>query len=102
MSGRRIILLGDLFLKFINSHSVDYAYDEDGNGVICDYCGQPIVCKDGAYYCPECQEVWSREKFFDYIGADLPGTECYSCDNDYPSCQECPYGYIEEDDEDDW
>ena len=55
MSGRRIILLGDLFLKFINSHSVDYAYDEDGNGVICDYCGQPIVCKDGAYYCPECQ-----------------------------------------------
>ena len=96
---RVVDMLGNLFLKFVNSRSVDYAYDEEGNWVECDVCNQPLVFKDGEYYCAECEEVWSRDKFFNYISADLPGAECYTCDNDYPSCEECPYGYVEDDDD---
>ncbi len=93
-------MIGDLFLKFFNSGSVDYAYDEEGNEVDCDICGMPLVIKDGEYYCAECEEVWSRDKFFNYIGAELPGPECYTCDNDYPSCTMCPYDYVDEEEED--
>lgn len=92
-------MLGELFLKFVNSRHVDYAYDEDGDSVECDVCGMELVIKDGEYYCAECDEVWSREKFFDYIGAEPPGDECYTCTNDYPSCTMCPYGYVDDDDE---
>lgn len=94
-------MIGDLFLKYFNSHSVDYAYDEDENEVECMDCGQPIVYKDGEYYCPECDKVISRSEFFSYIGAEPPGSECYGCDNNYPVCSICQYGYVDDDDDDD-
>lgn len=77
----------------------ELVYDEDGDTVECDWCGQELIWKNGEYYCPGCEEIWSREKFFDYIGADPPGDECYDCDNLYPGCIACPHGYA--DDEDD-
>lgn len=95
-------MIGDLFLKYFNSHSVDYAYDEDENSVDCEWCRQPIVYKDGEYYCPECDRTISRQEFFEYIGAEPPGSECYNCDNNYPVCTICQYGYVDDDDEDDY
>ena len=73
------------------------AYDEDGNTVECEWCGAEIIIKNGEYYCPRCEEVWSRKKFFDYIGSQPPGPECINCDNDYPSCGYCHHGYLKED-----
>ena len=94
-----IILVGDLFLKYFNERHghTGFAYDEEGNSVQCDRCGMDLVINDdGEYYCAECDEIWDRQKFFDYIGAEPPGPECIVCDNDYPSCQDCPYGYVED------
>ena len=90
---------GDRYINYINSHSVDLAYDEEGDSVECDVCGCELVIDDGKYYCPECDEYWSREKFFDYIGAEPPGPECINCDNDYPSCGYCHHGYLDDDEE---
>ena len=72
------------------------AYDEEGNDVQCDWCGGDIIWKDGQYYCFRCDEVWPRQKFFDYIGAQPPGKECVTCDNLYPGCMVCKYGYIKD------
>ena len=71
-------------------------YDEEGNGVECDWCGSDIIWKNGNYYCFNCDEVWSREKFFNYIGAQLPGKECLTCDNLYPGCIVCQHGYVKD------
>lgn len=89
------------FLKEVGFAGADFAYDEDGDSVECEHCGQQIVFKGGDYYCPECDEVIDREDFFDMIGADPPGDECYTCDNKYPGCIICPYGYAEDEEEDD-
>lgn len=97
-------MIGDLFLKFFNSVGVggaDFAYDEDGDQVECDMCHMPLVYRDGEYYCVECDEVWSRDKFFDYIGAEPPSSDCYSCDCKYP-CETCHLGYIDEEEEEDY
>ena len=77
----------------------NFVYDEEGNWVECDECRTPLVWEDGQYYCPTCEEYWSRETFFDYIGAELPGDECLTCDNCYPGCIVCPYGYEDEDED---
>jgi hypothetical protein len=37
-----------------------------------------------------------RAVFFRYIGATPPGPECLTCDNLYPGCMTCPYGYTNE------
>lgn len=95
-------MIGDLFLKYFNSHIPEYAYDEDGDSVNCEWCGQPIVIHNGEYYCPECDRVYTRQEFFDYIGAEPPGPECLTCDNDYPSCSYCHYGYKDDDEDDDY
>lgn len=77
----------------------DYAdvYDEDGDSVICDFCGGRIKFENGEYVCPDCGQTMSRETFFNYIGADIPGDECLNCDSLYPGCTQCPHGYFEED-----
>lgn len=75
----------------------DCVYDEDGNEVCCDLCGGEMVWKNGTYLCSECGQVMKRADFFNYIGAEPPGKECLTCDNLYPGCVICPYGYVEED-----
>lgn len=72
-------------------------YDEDGNFVICDICGGEMKWKDNECVCPECGRRMDRETFFDYIGAEPPGPECAGCENIYPGCVICPYGYVEDD-----
>ena len=73
-------------------------YDEDGDDVECPDCGNYIIWKNDQYYCTGCEEYIDREDFFEMIEADPPGDECYSCDNCYPGCISCPYGYAEDDD----
>ena len=34
-------------------------------------------------------------EFFNCIGANPPGPECLSCNNRYPGCTDCPYGYVD-------
>lgn len=74
----------------------DYAYDEEGDSVYCDYCGSEIIFQDGEYTCLGCGQVMDRKTFFNYIGAEPPGKECLTCTNLYPGCMICPYGYVEE------
>ena len=38
----------------------------------------------------------SRSEFFNAIGAEPPGPECVDCNNLYPGCIICPYGYVKE------
>ena len=73
----------------------DYASDEEGEYVHCD-CGAVIRYSDGRYFCINCDREYSREEFFGMIGAELPGPNCIICDNLYPGCDSCPYGYVEE------
>ncbi len=72
-------------------------YDEDGNEVLCDICGSEVKWReeDGAYVCLGCGQVFTRADFFNFIGAEPPGKECYTCDCLYPGCMTCPYGYGE-------
>ena len=71
--------------------------DEDDNIVLveCDVCGTPIRWKDEQYICPDCGTIMSRGEFFNCIGANPPGPECLSCNNRYPGCTDCPYGYVD-------
>lgn len=73
----------------------DDVYDEDGDFVIC-ACGEEIKWKDGVYICPNCGQTMTRSEFFNYIGAEPPGPECITCDNLYPGCVICHYGYVED------
>lgn len=75
----------------------DDVFDENGDGVYCDMCGAEMTYKDGQYSCSECWRTMDRNSFFDYIGASPPGPECASCDNLYPGCIICPYGYVNDD-----
>lgn len=71
-------------------------YDEDGDAVICDLCGGEMKWNDNECVCPECGQRMDRETFFNYIGAEPPGPECTGCENIYPGCVICPYGYVED------
>lgn len=71
-------------------------YDEDGFPVVCDICGSEVKWKEGHYICLECGKEFERTEFFNYIGTEAPGPECASCDNLYPGCQICKYGYIKD------
>ena len=73
----------------------DDVYDEYGETVQCDNCGEDIYWKEGIYVCPRCGRTMSRAAFFNYIGAIPLGPECLTCDNLYPGCATCPYGYID-------
>lgn len=76
-------------------------FDEDGGGVTCDRCGEDMLFDENNsdYACSCCGRRMSRAEFFYYIGAQLPGDECISCNELYPGCQWCPHGLVEEDDD---
>ena len=66
---------------------LDGCYDEDGNGVTCDYCFGDVVWNDGQYICKECGKVFERAEYFNYIGAEPPDAQCIFCENNYPICK---------------
>lgn len=80
-------------IGFDASEAYENVYDEDGGLVYCEYCNSQIVWKNGQYYCPKCERTISRADFINYIGANLPGPKCITCDNLYPGCIVCPYDY---------
>lgn len=41
-------------------------YNENGDAVYCDSCGEEIRWKDGVYFCMGCGKRMSRQVFFDY------------------------------------
>lgn len=77
------------------------AYDEEGNSFCCPNCGDEMYFKDNenTFVCLACGHEMDRQEYLGYIGADLPGEECRTCDSLYPGCISCPYGYVDEDDE---
>lgn len=84
-----------------SSHEEIYSdvYDENEDYVLCDICGAEIKWRerDGVYICPACGRTFTRADFFDYIGAQPPGEECYTCQCLYPGCMYCPHGYTDSD-----
>lgn len=72
-------------------------YDENGNVVLCDLCGSEVKWReeDCVYVCQGCGQTFTKAEFFNFIGAEPPGRECYTCDCLYPGCITCPYGYGE-------
>lgn len=74
----------------------DEVYDTEGYEVRSECCGVPIKWQDDHYVCPECGQTIEREYFFNYIGAELPGELCLTCDQLYP-CTSCHRGYVIED-----
>ena len=71
------------------------AYDEDGEQVYCDACGDELKWDpaDRCWRCEGCGNQKSRAQFFDFIGANPPGVKCLSqCRENYPFCRKsCPW-----------
>ena len=78
-----------------NLPGYEEVYDESGSYVPCDgyNCNAKVKFHNGQYKCPKCGKIFDRADFFNYIGANPPGPECVTCDNQYPGCIVCPYGY---------
>jgi hypothetical protein len=70
------------------------AYDEDGDQVYCDACGDELKWnpESRTWQCKGCGNTKSRIQFFDFIGANPPGKKCLSqCMENYPFCKDgCP------------
>lgn len=91
--------LKEKFLQAIEDEIYDDAYDEEGDFAYC-YCGENIKYLKGLYLCPNCGKIYSREEFFNHIGAEPPGRECIDiCEDLYPGCVMCKYGYVKENDD---
>ena len=66
------------------------AYDENGDSVFCDICGEELKWNPvtGGWICRGCGQEMTRCAYFDYIGAETPGSECLtSCRENYPFCK---------------
>lgn len=76
------------------------AYDDDGNDVVCDFCGGEMKFRDGEWYCTECGQTMDRATYFNHIGAEPPGDGCmHGCDENYPLCKKwCSRYEIDPDD----
>lgn len=70
------------------------AYDEDGDQVYCDCCGDELRWdpESRTWRCESCGNEKSRISYFGYIGADPPGAKCIAqCRENYPICKRsCP------------
>lgn len=75
----------DMRSEWLNS-----AYDENGNAVLCDLCGEEMKWnpRKHIWFCPDCGQEMSRAVYFNHIGADFPGRECLTnCRENYPICK---------------
>ena len=75
------------------------AYDEDGDQVYCEACGEEVSFDPAfrEWRCSNCGMSKSRIQFFGYIGANPPGPKCISqCGENYPVCKKtCPWYRID-------
>lgn len=75
----------DMCSEWMNS-----AYDENGNTVICDLCGEDMRWNPAKHnwFCSGCDQEMNRATYFNYIGADFPNCECLvNCNENYPICK---------------
>lgn len=64
------------------------AFDEDGDCVECDICQEGrLRFRNGNWVCQDCGNVINRPEYFNYIGAEPPGEDCITCNNNYPLCK---------------
>lgn len=64
------------------------ASDEEENGVYCENCETLLHCNSfGEYVCDECETTYTREEFFNMIGADYKPL-CLKCEENYPKCKQ--------------
>ena len=80
----------DIYKLDMNDEWANAAYDEDGNAVFCDICGGEIKWRqaEGHWQCESCGQVMTRPVYLNYIGAELPGSECLTnCRENYPFCK---------------
>jgi ribosomal protein L37AE/L43A len=66
------------------------AYDETGDSVFCDICGGEMKWQpnENLWRCADCVQEMRRAVYFDYIGAEPPGSECLThCRENYPFCK---------------
>lgn len=82
---------------FEDGETYEDVYDEDGDEALvrCSQCMTPVKWLDNNYICPNCGTIMERREFFNAIGANPPGPECYKCKSLYPGCVVCPYDYVE-------
>ena len=81
---------GEIYRVDTRDEWINSAYDEDGNAVCCDRCGGEMRWdpKGRSWRCPECGREMERIEYFDYIGAEPPGSECLTnCAENYPFCR---------------
>lgn len=65
-------------------------YDEQGEAVYCDICGGELKWhpSENRWICKDCGQEMSRAVYFDYIGAEPPGSACLTnCRENYPFCK---------------
>lgn len=68
------------------------AYDEDGEGAVCELCGGELRWNGEVYICKECRSEMSRCDYLNYIGANPPNEQCFRCVTNYPFCKkECDH-----------
>ena len=81
--------MSDSFYR-IDAHDeyINGAYDENGDGVICDLCSGDMAYRQGVWVCRECGQVMSRTQYLNHIGAEPPGIKCFDdCEDNYPLCK---------------
>lgn len=76
------------------------AYDDEGNGVYCDHCSGEMFHRGNEWVCRECGKAMSRMEYLGYIGAEPPGSKCFTnCNENYPLCKKwCKVYEIDPDD----
>lgn len=81
---------GEIYKLNMNDEWMNAAYDEDGDSVVCDLCGAEMRWSDSKHMwvCPDCEREMDRCSYFDYIGANPPGSICLTnCQENYPFCK---------------
>ena len=83
-------LYGEIYKVDATKEWLNGAYDEYGNQINCNLCGEPFAWnpKRRKWCCTNCETTKTRVQWFDYIDADPPGPKCLTlCRENYPVCK---------------
>ena len=87
----------EIYKLDMNREWTESAYDENGDSVFCDICGGEMKWRqsENQWRCQDCGQEMRRVVYFDYIGADPPGSECLTrCRENYPFCKKYCERYL--------
>ena len=80
----------DLWVSDATESWLNGGYDENGEQVYCDVCGEEMSFDnlERDWKCDSCGNVKSRAAWFDYLEASPPGIKCLTqCQENYPLCK---------------